>query len=49
MFLQTMKDIRAHLAAGTFAEFRRQYAATYIPTQRILDDRAQAENLRSPA
>jgi queuine tRNA-ribosyltransferase len=42
MYLKTMSNIRAALAAGSFAEFRREYAATYIPTQKILDDREAA-------
>ena len=42
MFLRLMKDIRAHIAAGTFAEFRRAYAATYVPTQKVLAGRALA-------
>ena len=41
MYLQVMADIRAHLAAGTFGEFRRQFAATYVPTEKI---RAQRRN-----
>ena len=42
MFLRLMKDIRAHIAAGTFAEFRRAYAATYVPTQKVLAGRTLA-------
>jgi queuine tRNA-ribosyltransferase len=42
MYLQLMKDIRAHIAAGTFADFRRRYAATYVPTQKVLAGRALA-------
>jgi len=37
-----MTDIRAALAAGTFAEFRRQFVAGYIPTAKILSDREAA-------
>ena len=39
MFLKVMEDIRAHLAAGTFADFRRQFAASYVPSQRVLSMR----------
>jgi queuine tRNA-ribosyltransferase len=38
-YLELMREIRAHLSAGTFAEYRRQFAATYVPTQKILDSR----------
>jgi queuine tRNA-ribosyltransferase len=38
-YLQVMRDLRAHLAAGTFAQFRRQFAATYVPSQKILSSR----------
>jgi len=38
-YLEVMREIRAHLAAGTFDEYRRQFAATYIPTQNILASR----------
>jgi queuine tRNA-ribosyltransferase len=36
MYLKLMADLRAHLAAGTFAEFRREFVANYIPTRRVL-------------
>jgi len=39
MFLQTMTDIRAHLAAGTFGEFRRKFVAGYIPSAKVLKAR----------
>jgi queuine tRNA-ribosyltransferase len=39
MFLQVMTDIRKHLAAGTFAEFRREFVGQYVPTQRVLAGR----------
>jgi queuine/archaeosine tRNA-ribosyltransferase len=31
-----MADIRAALANGTFAEFRRAFLANYRPTRRVL-------------
>jgi hypothetical protein len=43
MYMKVMADIRAHLAAGTFDAFRRDFARNYVPTQKILDDRKQAE------
>ena len=33
--LKVMADIRAHLAAGTFGEFRREFAANYVPTEKV--------------
>jgi queuine tRNA-ribosyltransferase len=36
MFLKLMADIRAHLQAGTFAEFRREFIARYVPSRRVL-------------
>ncbi len=36
MFLKTMADIRAHLNAGTFGEFRREFIANYVPSRRVL-------------
>jgi queuine tRNA-ribosyltransferase len=41
MFLKVMADIRAHIAAGTFAEFRRDFVANYVPSQRVLATRGQ--------
>jgi queuine tRNA-ribosyltransferase len=42
MYLQVMADIRAHLAAGTFGEFRRAFAARYVPTEKIRGQRREA-------
>jgi queuine tRNA-ribosyltransferase len=36
MFLKLMTDMRAHLAAGTFSEFRRDFVANYRPTEKVL-------------
>jgi queuine tRNA-ribosyltransferase len=41
MYLKVMKDIRAHIAAGTFAEYRKEFVANYVPTQRVLSMRGQ--------
>jgi queuine tRNA-ribosyltransferase len=41
MYLQLMRDIRAQLAAGTFAEFHREFIASYRPSRRILAARGQ--------
>ena len=39
MFLAVMADIRRHLAAGTFGEFRREFIAGYVPTRKVLAGR----------
>jgi queuine tRNA-ribosyltransferase len=36
MFLKLLADVRAHLAAGTFGEFRREFIANYRPTEKVL-------------
>jgi len=41
-YLEVMREIRAALAGGTFAEYRRSFAATYVPTRRVLAARALA-------
>jgi queuine tRNA-ribosyltransferase len=46
-YLELMSEMRAHLAAGTFSEYRRQFIAGYVPTQKILAGRrAKAEQDR---
>lgn len=42
MYLKVMADIRVHLAAGTFTEFRQKFAATYVPTLKVLEGRKAA-------
>ena len=42
MYLRVMEEVRAAIASGTFAEFRREFAAGYIPTQKVLLARAAA-------
>jgi len=36
MYIKLMTDIRAALAAGTFAEFYRDFIANYTPSQKVL-------------
>jgi queuine tRNA-ribosyltransferase len=36
MYLKVMADARAHLAAGTFAEFYRDFIAGFMPSQKIM-------------
>jgi queuine tRNA-ribosyltransferase len=42
MFMKLMADVRAALAAGTFGEFRRQFAACFIPSRKILSAREES-------
>ncbi len=42
MIIQVMTDIRAHLAAGTFGEFRREFIAGYKPSKKVMLARAAA-------
>ncbi|MCX6896103.1 MAG: tRNA guanosine(34) transglycosylase Tgt, partial [Verrucomicrobia bacterium] len=42
MIIKVMTDIRAHLAAGTFGEFRREFIANYTPSKKVLSARAAA-------
>lgn len=42
MFLKVMTDMRAAIASGTFTEFRREFGANYVPTEKVLLDRAAA-------
>jgi queuine/archaeosine tRNA-ribosyltransferase len=39
MYLKLLADMRAHLRAGTFAEFRKEFVAAYVPSQRVLSAR----------
>jgi queuine tRNA-ribosyltransferase len=41
MYLKVMEDIRASLAAGTFAEFRREFVANYVPSRKVLSAREE--------
>jgi queuine tRNA-ribosyltransferase len=42
MYVKIMEDIRAAISDGTFGEFRKQFAESYVPTQRVLLARAAA-------
>src|SRR4051794_9983523 len=42
MFVKTMEEARATIEQGTFAEFRRDFVANYVPTQKVLLARAAA-------
>jgi queuine tRNA-ribosyltransferase len=39
MYLKLMADVRAHLAAGTFAEFYHDFIAHFTPSQKVLAQR----------
>ena len=39
LFLKLMADVRAAIAAGTFAEFYREFIANYVPSQKVLSAR----------
>ncbi|MFO1499161.1 MAG: tRNA guanosine(34) transglycosylase Tgt [Verrucomicrobiota bacterium] len=36
MYLQLMEEMRARLADGTFADFRKEFVAQYVPSRRVL-------------
>jgi queuine tRNA-ribosyltransferase len=36
MFMKVMADMRVHLAAGTFSDFRKEFIANYRPTEKVL-------------
>jgi queuine tRNA-ribosyltransferase len=46
-YLEVMREIRTHLAGGTFAEYRRQFAADYVPTKKVLSSRLTRDLPRS--
>ena len=46
LFLKIMADARAHLAAGTFAEFYRAFIGNYVPSKKILEARKSADDER---
>jgi len=42
MYVKVMEDIRAAIADGTFGEFRKKFAESYVPTRRVQMARAAA-------
>jgi queuine tRNA-ribosyltransferase len=46
LFLKVMADVRAAIAAGTFAEFYREFIANYVPSKKVLAARKAADNER---
>ncbi|MHB8520244.1 MAG: tRNA guanosine(34) transglycosylase Tgt [Limisphaerales bacterium] len=43
LYLKLMAEIRAHIAAGTFAQLRKEFAANYVPSKNVRAFRAAAE------
>ncbi len=43
MYVKLMADVRAALAAGTFADFYREFIAHFVPSQKILSQREVAK------
>jgi queuine tRNA-ribosyltransferase len=39
LYLKVMADVRAAIAAGTFADFYREFIANYVPSKKVLDAR----------
>ena len=44
MYLKVMADMRAAIAAGTFAEYHREFIANYRPSQKVMLARAAAKD-----
>ena len=40
LFIRVMEQVRAAIVEGSFAEFRREFVANYVPTQKVLLARA---------
>ena len=41
-YLDVMAEMRAHLAAGDFSEYHREFIARYVPTRKVLAGRRAA-------
>jgi queuine tRNA-ribosyltransferase len=46
LFMKLMADMRAHLHAGTFADFRREFVTRYVPSKKVLAGRRMADETR---
>ena len=42
-FMEVMRDIRRHLAEGTFDSYREEFIANYQPTSKVLEGRANSK------
>jgi queuine tRNA-ribosyltransferase len=47
MYLKVMADARAHLAAGTFGEFYREFIANFKPSEKILAHRKKEKDKKA--
>ena len=43
IYLKLMADVRAAIAAGTFADFYREFIAGFKPSQKVMAQRTQAK------
>jgi queuine tRNA-ribosyltransferase len=43
MYIKIMEEIRMHITAGTFAGYRKDFIANYIPSQKVLAARGQTK------
>jgi queuine tRNA-ribosyltransferase len=43
LYLRVMNEVRAALAAGTFADYYREFIANYRPSQKVLSQRKETE------
>ena len=46
-FLEVMRDIRRHLANGTFDDYREEFIANYQPTSKVIEGRANSKLSKS--
>ena len=46
-FLEVMRDIRRHLANGTFDDYREEFIANYQPTSKVIGGRANSKLAKS--
>ena len=46
-FLEVMRDIRRHLANGTFDDYREEFIANYQPTSKVIEGRANSKLAKS--
>ena len=45
MYSKLMADIRTHLKNGSFASFRQEFVANYVPTQKVLAGRESSDSI----
>ena len=42
-YMEVMRQIRSHLVAGSFDDFREEFIAKYQPTSKVLEGRANSK------